>query len=129
MKFDVFFAIIMAIETGGHPSPNHAKGDAGELGCVQITKICVDDINRIIGHKEYDYKDRTCPIKSKYMMRVYLDHWGSRYERLTGKEATDGILARIWNGGANGWKSQSTIRYLEKYKRYKARHLEGNLVH
>ena len=128
MSFDIFFAIIMAMETGGHPSPNFAEGDAGELGCVQITKICVDDCNRILGEDKFDYDDRTSEWKSRHMMLVYLEHWGSRYEQMTGKEADDEILARIWNGGANGWKSQSTMRYLEKYRRYKARHMEHHVV-
>jgi len=129
MKFDVFFAIIMAIETGGEPNPLYAKGEAGELGCVQITKICVDDVNRIIGHREYTYDDRKSMIKSKYIMRVYLEHWGARYERMTGKSCTPEIWARIWNGGYNGWKRSATLPYLEKFKKESARQLQASVVH
>jgi hypothetical protein len=129
MKFDVFFAIIMAIETGGHPTPRYAIGKAGEVGCVQISKICVRDVNRIIGHEEYRYEDRKCPIKSKHMMRVYLDHWGSRYERLTGKPCTPEVWARIWNGGHNGWKLYATEPYLEKFRKEKDRQMSASVVH
>ena len=101
----------------------NAIGDKGNaVGSFQIWKIYVDDVNRIIGKKKYTYDDRYDRKKSREMTRIYLEHYGKRYERITKKEATSEIYARIHNGGLNGWKKDSTIKYWKKVKK----HLKGN---
>lgn len=100
-----------------------AIGDKGNaVGSFQIWKVYVDDVNRIIGKKKYTYDDRYDRKKSREMTRIYLEHYGKRYERITKKVATDEIYARIHNGGLNGWKKDSTIKYWKKVKK----HLKGN---
>lgn len=92
-----------------------AIGDGGKaIGMAQIHKVCVDDVNRILGENRYTYADRKSPSKSKEMMRVYLSYYGARYERLTKKKVTSTVLAKIWNGGPDGWKKQATVAYAKK---------------
>ncbi|HQG06785.1 MAG TPA: hypothetical protein PLX18_11665 [Anaerohalosphaeraceae bacterium] len=45
-----------------------------------------------------------------------MTHYGKRYKRITGKPATLEILARIHNGGPDGWKKISTAAYAAKVK-------------
>lgn len=103
---------IMIVESGKNAA---AIGDGGKaIGSAQIHKVCVDDVNRILQKKVYSYEDRYSPTKSREMMRVYLSYYGARYERLTGQKATPEVLAKIWNGGPNGWKKSATIAYASK---------------
>lgn len=91
-----------------------AVGDNGKaVGAYQIHKEYVDDVNRIYG-TGFTYEDRKDPGTSKRMVRLYLRYYGARYERITGKKATVDILARIHNGGPNGWKKKATIEYADK---------------
>ena len=96
-----------------------AVGDSGKaVGLLQLHKIYVDDVNRILGKKRYSYTDRWNPQKSVEMAMVYLKHYGRRYERLTGKKASYEILARIHNGGPNGWKKAGTTVYWRKVRKH-----------
>ena len=82
----------------------HAIGDNGKaVGCLQIHKEVVDDVNRAYG-LTYTYEDRKCPMKSREICRRYLVLHGGRH-------ATNEKYARIWNGGPNGHKRSSTKRY------------------
>ena len=96
-----------------------AVGDNGKaVGLLQLHKIYVDDVNRILGKNRYSYMDRWNPKKSVEMTVVYLKHYGNRYERLTGKKASYEILARIHNGGPNGWKKAGTTKYWHKVREH-----------
>lgn len=96
-----------------------AVGDKGKaVGLLQLHKIYVDDVNRIIGKKKYSYADRWNPQKSVDMTVVYLKHYGRRYERLTGKKASYEVLARIHNGGPNGWQKDGTAEYWNKVRKH-----------
>lgn len=91
-----------------------AVGDNGKaVGAYQIHKGYVDDVNRIYGTR-FTYEDRKNPEKSKRMVQLYLLYYGARYERITGMKVTVDILARIHNGGPNGWKKHATIEYADK---------------
>jgi soluble lytic murein transglycosylase-like protein len=96
-----------------------AVGDNGKaVGLLQLHKIYVDDVNRIVGKKKYSYADRWNPQKSVEMTVIYLRHYGERYERLTEREATYEILARIHNGGPDGWEKPSTNKYWKKISQH-----------
>jgi len=102
---------LIAIETGGGIKP----GDGGRaIGPLQIHKIYVDDVNRILGHRRYRYEDRESKKLSIQMTGVYLSHYGARYKDQTGLEPSHEVLARIHNGGPNGWKKVSTLKYWSK---------------
>lgn len=104
----------------GKVESNHndqAIGDNGKaVGRYQIWKICVDDVNRIIGRKVYSYEDRKDPKKAKQICAIYINHYARVYERKTGLKATAEVKARIWNGGAFGWRKSSTDKYWQKVK-------------
>lgn len=111
---------IKMVESNGN---KNAKGDYDKknkeyraIGSFQLWKIYVDDVNRI-SNKKFNYEDRYDENKSKEMVKIYLNHYGKRYERLTGKIATDEVLSRIHNGGPNGWKKEATIKYWNKVKK------------
>lgn len=96
---------------------DQAVGDKGRaVGRYQIWKVVVDDVNRIIGRNHFTYADRKDAKKSRQMCAIYLAHYSKVYERKTGKRATAEIKARIWNGGPNGWRKSSTIKYWNKVK-------------
>lgn len=96
----------------------NAVGDGGKaLGLFQLHRIYVRDVNNILGRKCYSYSDRLNPNKSKDMTVIYLKHYGRAYERKTGKPATLEVLARIHNGGPNGWAKPATKEYWLKVKK------------
>jgi len=110
-------SVIMMIETGGHPDPLNAVGDNGRsIGCMQIQMCVIEDVNRVYKRHNYVAKDRYDKVKSQEICYLYLLHWGNHYENKTGKKATSQVLARIWNGGPNGWKKASTKEYGMKAK-------------
>ena len=119
---DLYEAIAI-VESNGN---DYAIGDSGKaVGRYQIWKIYVDDVNRICKlkriNKSFTYADRTNPVKSLEMVKIYTDFYAKRYERLTGKKATAEIIARIHNGGLNGWKNTATVKYWNKVKREMAK--------
>ena len=83
-------------------------------------KIYVDDVNRIIEIKKipwppYRYADRLVQASVHGMMQIYWDHYATP-ERL-GHEPTLEDLARIHNGGPNGWRKESTKKYWKKIEK------------
>ena len=114
---DDFLNAIMEVESSGK---SDAKGDYSNktkeyraIGAFQLWKIYIDDVNRF-SDKKFKYEDRYDINKSKEIVIIYLKYYGKRYERITGKTATYEILSRIHNGGPNGWKKDSTIKYWNK---------------
>ena len=89
------------------------------MGIAQIHKICVDDINRILGKKIYKYSDRLCPKKSKEMYYIYTNYY-------CGIDASFEERVRVWNGGATGMKNKKTLLHWRKvnnaYKEYTSIH-------
>lgn len=73
-------------------------------------------MNRIYG-TEFTYEDRKDIEKSKEIAELYLRFYGFKYQEKTGNQPTLEIYARIWNGGAYGWRKQSTLKYWEKVKK------------
>jgi hypothetical protein len=125
--FDDLLDAIEQVESGGDPN---AIGTDGEIGSFQITKIYVDDVNRILGGNIYSYDDRRNKDKSRNMVCIYIDYWAgiavssfmldnwamkNLFEELNYKQFEIG--ARIHNGGPNGWKKESTKTYWEKIER------------
>ena len=116
------------VESRGNAS---AIGDNGRaVGAYQIHKIYVDDVNRILkGWKQqigdqikeaggkglggwfvpYTYDDRRNRILSRDMTRVYLTYYSPSNDNLE-------QMARIHNGGPNGWEKDSTKPYWLKVK-------------
>lgn len=88
-------AAMVAVESGGN---NSARGAHDELGCLQIRRQTVDDINRIVKkQRAFTYDDRLSRDKSVEMLMIYVSHYLSPV--LIGREPTEEDVARLWNGG------------------------------
>ena len=114
-KVKLLFAI-KYVESGGDID---AVGANGELGPYQLTVQYVIDVNRIVAINKmpfgrYRLSHRQFCRYCNSMMEIYWDHYAT-IERL-GHEPTLEDLARIHNGGPNGYKKQSTKVYWEKVK-------------
>ena len=124
ITFEDLLDAIRLVETGGELDPDNCRRDGGRaLGAYQIHEIYVDDVNDIntFGPK-YSYEDRRDRIKSRAMAKTYLC-WYIRFTRgIWKKPEWDDrkweFMARIHNGGANGWKKESTKPYWEKVRKY-----------
>ena len=102
---------LITVESGGN---NKAVGDNGQAyGALQIHISVVQDVNRIYG-TTYKYRDRYSRQVSAHICQLYLMHYASR-KRL-GREPTYQDMARIWNGGPNGYKKNSTLNYWRKVR-------------
>jgi hypothetical protein len=109
MNTKLLIYLLIMIESGGD---DRAIGDNGiAVGCLQIHPILVEDVNRITGLK-YTLEDRYNRSKSIEMFYYYITHYATK-ERI-GRDPTAMDIARIWNGGGNGYKKQSTIKYWNK---------------
>ena len=105
---DIMNAII-EVESNNNDSAYRANEDA--VGCLQIRKCMVDDVNRILKRRKFDlrftYNDRWSRDKSIYMFEIYCNY----YNLTTAEE-----MARCWNGGPRGINNPSTVGYWEKVK-------------
>ena len=61
-----------------------------------------------------DMKDTN---KAEWVVKQYLGWYGLAYHRETGKAVTNEVLARIHNGGPDGWKEPVTKRYWHDVKK------------
>jgi len=100
---------IMFVESSYNDSAYNSYEDA--VGCLQIRKCMVNDVNRILRRQKSDlrfiYSDRWLRSKSIKMFDIYCKHYG-----LTTAEQ----IARCWNGGPRGMQNEMTAGYWEKVK-------------
>jgi len=87
-----------------------AIGDQGRaIGCLQIHKAVVLDVNRITG-SHYRWESMTNRAQARAVCEAYLTHYG--------KGKTTEEQARIWNGGPQGHKKKTaTQAYWAKVKK------------
>jgi len=101
---------IMFVESSNNDSAYNASEDA--VGCLQIRKCMVDDVNRILRRQgdthRYAYDDRWLRNKSIKMFDIYCKHYG-----LTTAEE----IARCWNGGPRGMNNDMTAVYWKKVQK------------
>jgi hypothetical protein len=100
---------MMFVESSYNDSAYNSYEDA--VGCLQIRKCMVNDVNRILRRQKSDlkftYDDRWLRNKSIKMFDIYCKHYG-----LTTSEE----IARCWNGGPRGMQSKMTAGYWKKVK-------------
>jgi len=100
---------LIFVESRGNDSAYCANEDA--VGCLQIRKCMVDDINRILRRQKsyirFSYNDRWLRQKSIEMFEIYCKYYG-----LTTAEE----IARCWNGGPRGINNPATVGYWNKVK-------------
>ncbi len=101
---------IMFVESSNNDSAYNASEDA--VGCLQIRKCMVDDVNRILKRQKstkiFCYEDRWSRIKSIEMFDVYCKHYN-----LNSAEE----IARCWNGGPRGNDNPNTLNYWAKVEK------------
>lgn len=102
---DNLIEAIMYVESRGNTKAHNISEDA--VGCLQIRPIMLREVNRLLGYDKYQLKDRWSKTKSIEMFNVIKEHT---------KNPTNEKLARNWNGGWNGYKKQSTLKYWHKVK-------------
>ena len=87
-----------------------AVGDQGRaIGCLQIHKAVVLDVNRITG-SHYKHSEMTNRVAARAVCEAYLKAYG--------KGASTEQLARRWNGGPTGDKKQATLGYWNKVSKH-----------
>jgi len=109
----ILIPILITIESGGDTK---AIGDNGKaVGCLQIHKMMVDDVNRIIGAKTFDYQDRYDKEASIEMAKIYFRHYIKKTQRLSLEDQLV-FMGRSWVGGPNGPNKVASIPYGEKVR-------------
>ncbi len=92
------------------------------VGSFQLHEIYVDDICRILGKNKYTYADRWDRDKSRKMTEIYIMYYaGIRTNVSYTTEQWYETMARIHNGGPDGYKKESTKPYWDKVKARMAR--------
>ncbi len=113
----LILAVIQIESAGDYQAVNEAEQ---AYGCMQIRKIYVDDVNRILrlnkDSRIFVHEDAFDKDKSIDMFLIYTLYYAEQKEKKTGSPATYEDLARIHNGGPNGWKKESTKKYFKKVK-------------
>tara|TARA_Y100000310_G_scaffold306602_1_gene347896 strand:- start:502 stop:1065 length:564 start_codon:yes stop_codon:yes gene_type:complete len=101
---------IIHVESSNNDSAYHRGEDA--VGCLQIRKCMVKDVNRILKRQKSDirftYDDRWLRNKSIKMFDIYCKYYG-----LTTAEE----ISRCWNGGPRGMQNEMTAGYWKKVKK------------
>lgn len=105
-------AAIRIVESNDDPN---AVGDGGDsIGCYQIQKCYWLDAKEFsdldgtyLDCYNRGYADRT--------VRFYMDRYATK--RRLGREVTQEDIARIHNGGPNGYKKECTKKYWSKVKK------------
>ena len=100
---------IAQYESGNYTRAYNRRRNAA--GYLQIRPCVVSDCNRIVGYQRWTLADRYNRQKSREMFNFYLDFYGKQYTKATGRQPSSEVLARIWNGGPNGWRNHRTRGY------------------
>lgn len=102
---DSLIDAIIHVESRGDSMAYNAGEDAA--GVLQIRPIMMREVNRLLKENKYTLDDRWSKSKSIEMFNVIKDHTTN---------PTNERLARNWNGGWNGYKKKSTLKYWNKVK-------------
>lgn len=111
MTLKTLLIAMIIVESGGNKD---AVGDDGKsFGCLQMTKAYVEDAAKH-ADEGWTHKD-AFDIKTAFkIFNAYIDKYATK-DRI-GRVITPEDIARIHNGGPNGWKKKSTEKYWEKVK-------------
>lgn len=90
---------------------------ATSANVYQLRRIYVRDVNRVTGWS-IRYKDAVSDSSvAQKCILAYWKHYAMEYERETGRKATAETLARMHNGGPDGWRKTATRRYWKRVSR------------
>lgn len=100
---------LISIESGGN---EFACGDGGEAyGILQLHKEYVQDAAEHAGYS-WVHDSAWDPIASVAILNAYMQRYATSDRLLRDVTAED--IARIHNGGPDGYKKESTILYWKK---------------
>ena len=109
IKFSVSHLLSAIIDVESNNNDSAYRADEDAVGCLQIRKCMVDDVNRILKRQKsqlrFTYDDRWLRSKSTQMFGIYCRHYGLN----TAEE-----IARCWNGGPRGMSKPLTANYWRK---------------
>jgi hypothetical protein len=105
-------AALIAVESHGDDLAVNRAEQA--IGCLQIRPAIIWDVEKIVGRtiSQRVAYDRDASIE---ILEIYVGHYATA--KLLGHEPTDEDMARIWNGGPDGWKKPETVAYWRKVQR------------
>lgn len=108
--------VLKYVETGYDST---AIGDNGKsFGILQIQQVAIDDVNRKYG-THYTHQDAFDVQCAEEIFDLYIKMWVERLELNENRPAKPEDIVRIWNGGPRGYKRKSTIKYLERFKKFR----------
>ena len=87
--WELFIFALIDVESGGDST---CTGMADDVGILQITPICVREVNRILGMQVYALSDRYSVKKSLEMFDIIQRHKNPQLDIR--------LAAKIWNPGA-----------------------------
>lgn len=109
-------AIIMVESGGNDKAVNPDDGGSPSYGCMQIKDSYLADVNEVL---KTQYKGTDLignrPLSIKCFL-AYINRYASK--KLLGRAATLEDMARIHNGGPNGWEKTATLVYWQKVQKY-----------
>jgi hypothetical protein len=110
-----YLSLIIALITVESGGKDFAIGDGGKaLGCLQMHSDYVQDAAEYAG-TDWVHEDALIRDVAVHILIAYMDRYAT-VERL-GRKPTLEDIARIHNGGPNGWKKKSTNAYWAKVKK------------
>ena len=101
--WDPLLKALKIVESDNNPA---AIGKSNDKGILQITPILVKDVNRFGYNFKHD--DAFDIKKSEEMFYIIAEHYCPNHDFEK--------MARIWNGGPNGYKKKHTIEYWNRVK-------------
>lgn len=105
---------LIAVESGGDPN---AIGDGGDaFGILQIHSAYVQDAAEY-AKVDWTHEDAFDPEKAKEIFLAYMKRYARDPRRPEGMSREE-FIARIHNGGPNGFKKAATVPYWEKVRRH-----------
>ena len=99
---------LIAVESSG--IDDQIGDDGRAFGCLQIHGCYVADASEHAG-VDWTHEDAFDRVTSLRIFSAYMERYATP-ERLG--TVTAEKMARIHNGGPNGWKKESTVRYWKK---------------
>ncbi len=110
-EFNDVLRAIRVVESNNNPD---AVGDNGNaIGVYQIWRTYWTDATEFSGIGG-TYRDCFKPKYADKIVRAYMKRYATK--RRLGREPTQEDIARIHNGGPNGYKKTATLKYWDKVK-------------
>ncbi len=97
----------------------HLPKSRRAYGRLQIRQCAVDDVN---ARYRTNHNAKDCLGDSElsfWICRRYINMYAT--EKRIGRKPTMEDMARIWNGGPDGWKKESTVKYWCKVRKHLGR--------